>query len=310
MALQQITSRTFYFPGANNLGVVATESGGAIAIDTGLDKDVARKFRKALDEAGLTLRAIINTHHHADHIGGNAYLVRNVPGVQVYAPPIEAALIEYPILEPVYLHYGASPFHALRTRWLMAQGVRVQHIVGDVESIAQGRSQTLEVEGITFEVLALSGHSIAQIGLSFDGVCFAADSFFGIDIVAKHGILLAHDVAAQLASFERLLTREETWFLPGHGDLSSCAEITGVVEANRTATLQASAMVLQALDEPGDLAAVTARVLQRMGRAEVAIPQYAVFASAVAGHLSFLEQQGQVQVDMVERGLTWRAKTS
>jgi glyoxylase-like metal-dependent hydrolase (beta-lactamase superfamily II) len=100
--LQQITERTFYIAGANNLGIVATGDGGAIAIDTGLDKDTGRLIRKALDEARLTLRAILNTHHHADHIGGNDYLVRNLPGVEVYAPRLEAALIENPILEPIY----------------------------------------------------------------------------------------------------------------------------------------------------------------------------------------------------------------
>src|SRR5918911_4068818 len=102
--LQPIAGRASYIPGSNNLGVVTTGDGGAIAIDTGLDKDTGRLIRKALDEARLILRAIINTHHHADHIGGNDYLVRNLPGVEVYAPRLEAALIENPLLEPLYLN--------------------------------------------------------------------------------------------------------------------------------------------------------------------------------------------------------------
>src|SRR5262249_21757003 len=105
--LQPITGRAFYIPGANNLGIVATGDGGAIAIDTGLAKDTGRQIRKALDEARLALRAIISTHHHADHIGGNDSLARNLPGVEIYAPRLEAALIEHPILEPSYLHMGA-----------------------------------------------------------------------------------------------------------------------------------------------------------------------------------------------------------
>src|SRR3712207_8034535 len=78
--LQPIAGRAYCLPGSNNLGIVATGDGGAIAIDTGLDKDPGRLIRKALDEARLALRAIISTHHHADHIGGNDYLVRNLPG--------------------------------------------------------------------------------------------------------------------------------------------------------------------------------------------------------------------------------------
>ncbi len=56
--LQPIAGRAHYLPGSNNLGIVLTGDGGAIAIDTGLDKDTGRLLRKALDEARLTLRAI------------------------------------------------------------------------------------------------------------------------------------------------------------------------------------------------------------------------------------------------------------
>ena len=53
----------------------------AAAIDPGDADAVAR----ALDANGLELAAILTTHHHADHVGGVAQLVRqwNVP---VYAP--------------------------------------------------------------------------------------------------------------------------------------------------------------------------------------------------------------------------------
>src|SRR5262245_39000936 len=99
MLLQQITPQTAYIPGANNLGVIMPGDGGAIVVDTGIDKDTGRLIRKALDEARLVLRAIICTHHHADHIGGNDFLLRNMPGVELIAPALEAALIEHPLLE-------------------------------------------------------------------------------------------------------------------------------------------------------------------------------------------------------------------
>lgn len=317
MLLQNITERALYLPGANNIGVVATDGGGAIVIDTGLDKNVARKLRKALDDAGLALHAIINTHHHADHTGGNDYLLRNLPGVQVYAPPLEATIIENPLLEPTYLNYGAVPMQALRTRWLLAPGSPVHHLIGDVEHIWNWQPMPLEVAGITFEVLPLPGHSIAQVGLSYDGVCFAADGFFGPAVVARHGVLYAHDIAAQLASFDYLHTRDEAWFLPGHGTLTPRAELDAALEANRAATMQASELVLQALAEPGTIDALTVRLLRLLDEQQVGesrdidrlaamnIPQYAIFAGAVAAHLSFLEQQERVRATLDEHGLRW-----
>lgn len=308
MPLLPITNTTFYLPGANNLGVIATGDGGAIAIDTGLDREAGRLLRKALDEAKLKLRAVINTHHHADHIGGNAYLQRNIPDLLLCAPPIEAALIENPILEPIYLGYGASPHNALRTRWLMAQGSNVQRQIGTLDRMACGHSEPIEVAGVRLELLPLFGHSIAQVGVVYDGVAFVADGFFGRSVLAKHGIPYAHNIADQLATIDRLAQRNERFFLPGHGELVAHADLADQLEANRAAILRASDLVLGALAEPGDLTVITARVLAALNHQLAGIPQYVIFTGAIAAHLSLLEQQGRAAVTLTAQGLLWQQR--
>ncbi|NOK64059.1 MAG: MBL fold metallo-hydrolase [Chloroflexi bacterium AL-W] len=295
--LQQITERTFFVPGANNLGIITTNDGGAIAVDTGLDKDTGRLVRKALDEANLTLQAIISTHHHADHVGGNDYLLRNMPDVVVYAPRVEASLIEHPLLEPIYLNMGAQPLAALHNKWLMAKGSPVHHLIDDKQ---------IEVAGVWFDILALPGHSINQIGVAFDGVCFVADGFFGPAILEKHGIPYAHDVHAQLTSFDSILQRGEHCFLPGHGDLLERDSLAHVIAVNRSAVERSSQMVYAALGESGDLFAVARRVQQAMELRLAGIPHFAIFVSAVAAHLTYLEVEGLVHIVFDERGMIWQ----
>ena len=73
MALEQIAGPAHYVAGRVNIGVILGD-GQAAFVDSGLDESTARKAAQAVEQRGLTLTAILNTHAHADHCGGNAFL--------------------------------------------------------------------------------------------------------------------------------------------------------------------------------------------------------------------------------------------
>ncbi len=68
MELKKITEQVYYISNSLNFGVVKDGEGSAILIDTGFDDDAGGKILKVLEEAGLSVKAIINTHSHADHL--------------------------------------------------------------------------------------------------------------------------------------------------------------------------------------------------------------------------------------------------
>lgn len=64
-----------------------------------VDPGDAAPVLEYLRREGLQLSAILNTHHHADHVGGNAELLRHHP-VQVYGPSGESiASVNHPLSE-------------------------------------------------------------------------------------------------------------------------------------------------------------------------------------------------------------------
>ena len=97
-----------------------SELGLAMVVDPG-DADVVIR---ALRKRDLHLALILNTHHHTDHIGGNAKLVREY-GAPIIAPDKETSRIEG-----------------------MTRGVGQ----GDIVSFSDQRGQVIEVPGHT------SGH--------------------------------------------------------------------------------------------------------------------------------------------------------
>lgn len=292
-----LNERTAYLPGTNNLGVIVCAPGRAIAVDTGIDKEAARILRRACESAGLQIVATLLTHHHADHIGGNDYLERNIPGIVCYAPQREAPFIEDPYLEPSYLSYGAAPIAALRNRFVMATPSIVHERIG----IGQ-----LTIESVTLDIVAIPGHSLAQIAVVVDDVCFAADSFFGPAVLTKYGLPYAHDVSAQMASFDVVRALDVTHWIPGHGDIQTQETIDATLDANRAAIRHGMDVVRAVCAHPVSIQQIVTQVQQRLGITSNALAQYAVFASGVMAYVHALHVQGELVVDLTSEGPLWR----
>ena len=147
--LVQVTDRSCYIESPAKIGLVQLDDTQVCLIDSGSDKDAGRKVRQLLDANGWKLRAIYNTHSNADHIGGNKYL-QGQTGCKIYAPGIERAFTQYPVLEPAFL-YGGYPCKGLRHKFLMAQ-----------ESAAEELTDAVLPEG--FSILPLPGHFFDMAG--------------------------------------------------------------------------------------------------------------------------------------------------
>ena len=73
-SLNKAGERTFFIDSPTNMGVYLINDHDACLIDSGNDKDAGKKALRLLEANGLNLKMIINTHSHADHIGGNHLL--------------------------------------------------------------------------------------------------------------------------------------------------------------------------------------------------------------------------------------------
>ncbi len=141
--------------------LVCTATGDAAVVDG----PSANELLPYLDDRGLHLTAVLNTHHHGDHVGVNADLLRRqrLEGLEVYGPAKKASLVPG-----------------------LTRGVDE----GDVVRIGK-------LEG---RVLLTEGHVDGHLSFVFDDVVFCGDTMFG----AGCGYLFDGPPTKMHASLERL----------------------------------------------------------------------------------------------------------
>ena len=290
----------FHLQGGSNIGLVA-QDGRGLLIDTGLDPDAARQALRTVEEAGLTLEAVFLTHAHADHFGGARFLQQRLQ-VPLYAPALEAAMMEHPIMEPLFLFAGAAPITELRHKFTLAEPCRVDH------TVAAG---PLEVGPFRLEVVSLPGHALDQIGVAVGEVLFCADAVFPAQTLDKHRVIFCADLDEALTTLERLPGLPYNRFAPGHGPAYSAgAEIAAICDANRERLAQVRDQVLLALQQPQEAAALVQHVANGYGLHLKTATAYFLTRTTILAALSSLERAGEVSVIMKENRLLWQRAVS
>ncbi|SDH72394.1 Glyoxylase, beta-lactamase superfamily II [Alteribacillus persepolensis] len=284
MELIHIKEEMYYLHQAVNIGYIKNNEQGLL-IDTGIDKQTAKKAAKLLKEQGLPVTDIFITHAHTDHFGGAAWW-REHHNVRIHASPLEKAIIEQPKLEPIYLFQGVDPVDDIRNKFLEGPPVTVD------TQVYEGRQTIAGIEG---EILFLPGHSYEQPVFCRKGVVYAADSYFAVSYLKKHRIPFMVDIEKACASLQQLLSLEAEGAVPGHGEYEQQFQQT--VEANLN-------WHQQLLDEMEDelhkhsvqtIDALTTAFLNRKHISITQLSMFLLYRTAVLAYVKALAGQHKAQ---------------
>ncbi|MDX8366676.1 MBL fold metallo-hydrolase [Cytobacillus sp. IB215665] len=215
MKLCNIQHDCYYFHAAVNIGYVKAGDQGLL-IDAGLDKSTIKKVIKELDKEQLPLTHLFITHAHADHFGGAAHL-QKTKDVFTMAPPIEEAILRYPILEPIYLFQGNHPLPEMRNKFLEGEAIRVDQVLNEGNH---------EIGAFTFECISFPGHSENQMGIKINEILYCGDAYFSLEQLQKHKIPYIVDCQHTINTLEKCLTIDCYGVVPGHGEFETAYQRT------------------------------------------------------------------------------------
>lgn len=289
--LIKASDSAYYIDCPTKIGIIKVGESEVFLIDSGNHRETAKKVLKILNNEGWTLKAIINTHSHADHIGGNRFLQAST-GCKIYAKGIDKDFTNHPTLMAA-LAWGGKPLPELRHKFLLAE-----------ESVCEELSADILPDG--FEIIDLSGHTPDMIGIKTpDGVVFLADCLSSEAILDKYKISFIYDIKTYLETLEKVKNIDGVLFVPSHA--ASCEDITPLAQYNIDKVNEVREKILKFLEAPLSFEELLKKLFDEYGLT-LTHEQYALVGSTVRSYFAYLEDEKLIEGIIEENKLVWRRK--
>ncbi len=286
MELNSLGGNTYYISNATNIGVYKISEQSVYLIDSGNDSDAGKKILKLIENAGWKVKGILNTHSHADHIGGNK-VIQDRKGCEVYSLGLEKHFIECPELESNFL-YGAYPYQKIFNKFLCAK----PSVVKDFN----------EIPGLS--IFPLKGHCYDMIGIhTSDDVYFLGDALISEETIQKYHIFYLYDIKEQFKTLDYLETLKAQLFVFSH--VQPLTDIKELIAKNREKMNEIIHLLLDICKEPITIEEILKQVFDHYGLT-LNDNQYLIVGSTIKSYLSYLKDENKIDTFFQENRMFWK----
>lgn len=299
-----VTKNICVFYGKTNVGAV--KAGNKIyLIDTGASEEDGKALLNSVSEVypDAKICAVINTHSHADHCGGNAVIIKET-GCEIWASEGEKPSIEYPALENAIVWGGKAPSE-IQHNFFEAEATKVSRIIKDGETLFSD-------DDVSAYAVGLSGHYLDQIGImvcdkkEVKSVFFLGDAIFGRFRMGKYWIPYTFDVGLFKESLHKIERISSDYYLPSHGDLVE--EISALCELNEFAAVETEQAIIKFLEKESLTAEQVLSKIADLNAIPLKLGLFALIGSTIRSYLSYLEEEGRIEYFFENNFMKWRIK--
>lgn len=200
--IKHIKGNTYYYEAYTNVGICKISDTEAVLIDSCDHKRMAKGLNRQLAEMGLSVKTIINTHCHIDHICGNS-LFYEAHKCRILSTKTEQRFISYPDLEAKF-YYSGIDTDKKRNPYFLVEPSESEIITE--ENTPEG-----------FEIISLPGHSFEMIGVRTpDDVVFLADAVLSKVTWDNYKMPFFYNVNSSIETLSKIKDINAACFVPSH----------------------------------------------------------------------------------------------
>ena len=294
--LVKLGEKTYFVDCPSRIGIYKINEADVCLVDSGNSAETGKKVLKICREQGWRITHIVNTHAHADHVGGNA-VMQDRTGCTILANERDLCQINHPTLNNSYT-FGARPVKELNNKFMLAE-----------KSTAQQITEDNIPNGLSFEVYP--GHAFDQIAvICDDGTVFTGDILCGADIIEKYHIFFIQDPDIYIESAKRICATEARVFCAAHySPIYSKEELIQLAQYNISKIYEQFALIKRICNEGKNFETVMKEMLD-FYNLKLSFNQYAIAGSTIRGFLSCLHDKGELDAYFEDNFLFWKTVKS
>lgn len=268
--VKELAENTFYYEAFTNVGVYRLNENEALLIDACDHKRMAKGLDRELEQMGLSVKTVIDTHCHVDHICGNRFF-QDKYGCKLLSTRLEQGYIRKPDMEPDFYNVALTnekarnPFYGIEPS---------ETEIISAQNIPEG-----------FEIIELPGHSFEMIGVKTpDDVVFLADSVLSVTTWENYKLPFFYSVNKAIATLEKIKDMKAKLFVPSHNE--PVEDIKELAEYNIEKLKEKKQLIFELCNEKS----FEELFVSVMEKEELSIktPKYAMYAVMVRNFLQSL----------------------
>ena len=306
MAVINISDCIYYISGPTNIGIIeerlSDTKSNLYMIDSGCNtedgKRIFTEITEYFSQKDITIKAIINTHSHADHCGANNYIQQKT-NCEIWITENEQGSLINPFLQPI-ISWGGNPLPEINSSYYVAEKTVPNKIINPNEKF------TL-LNGIKISFINLPGHYFEMVGILCENdnkkVLFASDGIFGRKNIGKYWIPFLYDVKEFKNSLDTISSLNTDFCIPGHGEPTSQIEET--VELNKIAIISNEQCILEALKYKEQTQEDILKYVADKNEINLHIAQYMLIGCTIKAYLTFLYNEGKISYHIKENKMYW-----
>jgi glyoxylase-like metal-dependent hydrolase (beta-lactamase superfamily II) len=306
MAVINISDCIYYISGPTNIGIIeerlSDTKSNLYMIDSGCNtedgKRIFTEITEYFSQKDITIKAIINTHSHADHCGANNYIQQKT-NCEIWITENEQGSLINPFLQPI-ISWGGNPLPEINSSYYVAEKTVPNKIINPNEKL------TL-INGIKISFINLPGHYFEMVGILCEDnnkkVLFASDGIFGRKNIGKYWIPFLYDVKEFKNSLDTISSLNADFCIPGHGEPTSQIEET--VELNKIAIISNEQCILEALKYKEQTQEDILKYVADKNEINLHIAQYMLIGCTIKAYLTFLYNEGKISYHIKENKMYW-----